>query len=666
MGDNVDVDAEEILEMSTEKLDEMSERKKKNSLLNEVLVTGLLKNINEKVSNKLDTDAQSELISIINERVKDGYKGGPIDLESEIEKAISFDEEPTDDHIISTANKNRAKLPANRRLPSKDSKLSFNEIEEQIDNSVDADKVDEDFDNLFNDDTENEAYHQVDEANKDMMEKSYIDDFDALLEDNNDKEYMNTDTNAGCNVDDDFDALLMAENIQIDSTKKIEISSDKEETETTEIENVEDSKKSKEKLDVLVNQDFKEKDLDNGTEKKENTNEMLEERNYENNMESEIDKQLVEDQIEENDGNGKSNMNDSIEDIFKNLENNETNLLDIENMLKDESLGENDCKTKIEPETKSDPFDDLFEELNEENMENVDKGFQQLYENKKTTSVEDMPSLNVDIDGNVFKTQEKNCMEVEVGKILGTEEESMIADTVGTQIVKDEEAVVKEDVNVKEKENIEESYNQGQGVPNNADEKVENEQGIEEKESTVLKELENYKIKVEQLEKEKEKLQNELKLLTEKQCGLEINKNGKKVIVPTENHDQETLDEEIRNDTREAELLIQLKHLSERVEVQDTLLAETKEDNTVLRIQNQTLLESLNKANATSKTKKKSFETPSLDWIDGDDSIEKKRLFLLEQELEDQKEVNKQLKAYVGDILINIIVQNPQILEKKQ
>merc|ERR1719244_1438866 len=270
---------------------------------------------------------------------------------------------------------------------------------------------------------------------------------------------MNTDTNAGCNVDDDFDALLMAENIQIDSTKKIEISSDKEETETTEIENVEDSKKSKEKLDVLVNQDFKEKDLDNGTEKKENTNEMLEERNYENNMESEIDKQLVEDQIEENDGNGKSNMNDSIEDIFKNLENNETNLLEIENMLKDESLGENDCKTKIEPETKSDPFDDLFEELNEENMDNVDN------------------------DGNVFKTQEKNCMEVEVGKILGTEEESMIADTVGTQIVKDEEAVVKEDVNVKEKEN-EESYNQGQGVPNNADEKVEKEQGIEEKEST--------------------------------------------------------------------------------------------------------------------------------------------------------------------------------------
>ena len=179
-------------------------------------------------------------------------------------------------------------------------------------------------------------------------------------------------------------------------------------------------------------------------------------------------------------------------------------------------------------------------------------------------------------------------------------------------------------------------------------------------------ELANFKQKIEQLEKEKENLQTEIKLLNDRQDVLEVNKSGKKVIVPTENHDQEKLDEEIRNDTREAELLIQLKHLSERVEVQDTLLAETKEDNTVLRIQNQSLLESLNKANSNSKNKKKSFETPSLDWIDGDDSIEKKRLFLLEQELEDQKEVNKQLKAYVGDILINIIVQNPQILEKKK
>ena len=50
---------------------------------------------------------------------------------------------------------------------------------------------------------------------------------------------------------------------------------------------------------------------------------------------------------------------------------------------------------------------------------------------------------------------------------------------------------------------------------------------------------------------------------------------------------------------------------------------------------------------------------------DLEESTDKKKLFLLEQELEDQREVNKQLKAYVGDVLINIIVQNPEILEKK-
>jgi len=191
------------------------------------------------------------------------------------------------------------------------------------------------------------------------------------------------------------------------------------------------------------------------------------------------------------------------------------------------------------------------------------------------------------------------------------------------------------------------------------------EQEIVKKEIDMQNELESFKQKIEKLENEKVKLKHEIEIL-KKQDVIEFNKSGKKVIIPTVNLDQEKLDEEILNDTREAELLIQLKHLKERVEVQDTLLAETKEENTVLRIQNQNLLETINKPNAKSKSAKKNSDMPSLDWLDGDDSNEKKRLFLLEQELEDQKEVNKQLKAYVGDVLINIIVQNPQILEKKQ
>merc|ERR1711913_191949 len=98
-----------------------------------------------------------------------------------------------------------------------------------------------------------------------------------------------------------------------------------------------------------------------------------------------------------------------------------------------------------------------------------------------------------------------------------------------------------------------------------ADEKIKIKQEIEGAEIGMVDELAIFKMKIEELEREKEKLQNEIKLLTEKQVGCEVNKSGKKVIIPTENHDQEKLDEEIRN-TREAELLIQLKHLSERVE----------------------------------------------------------------------------------------------------
>ena len=203
-----------------------------------------------------------------------------------------------------------------------------------------------------------------------------------------------------------------------------------------------------------------------------------------------------------------------------------------------------------------------------------------------------------------------------------------------------------------------------QGEPNKILEEMKYEKEIAMMELEMKNERESFKKKIEQLEIEKEKLKTEIKLLNEKHDVVEINESGKKVIIPTVNHDPDKLEEEILNDTREAELLIQLKHLSERVEVQDTLLAETKEDNTVLRIQNQSLLETINKTNASkSKSMRKSSEATSLDWLD---SNEKKRLFLLEQDLEDQKEVNKQLKAYVGDILINIIVQNPQILEKKQ
>ena len=87
---------EEMLPPSLQEKSPETQVKKKQSLLSEVLVNGLLKNINEKVHNKLDDDAQCELAGIVSKRVKEGALAAG---ESGQEKGISFEESPFSDHI---------------------------------------------------------------------------------------------------------------------------------------------------------------------------------------------------------------------------------------------------------------------------------------------------------------------------------------------------------------------------------------------------------------------------------------------------------------------------------------------------------------------------------------------------------------------------------------
>jgi len=658
------IQAQEVLEEITpELIDEISGKKKRNSLLNEVLVTGLLKNINEKVNNKLDTDAQSELVDIISERVKDGYDGEGIDLESEIEKAISFDDDPTNDHVITNANKNRVKIPSNRRPPSKESKSANSDVFDQLINLEDNgnSQVDEDFDKLFEDEDEADLTSATDIEQKELMEKSIIDDFDALLQDDN-SNTKEDEIEKPLDIDADFDALLKAENIQIEAKQEVTSTEKNEQSELENIDNKDDLNDdlapTKSSVDTAGNPVL--------LEISDNENECVKEH-------------------VSADENPANNISDSLEDIFEKLETSGENLAELKDLLATSVDNDDSAKEDMQAstETAKDPFDDLFAQLDKTNIENAEVGFQQIVEDKK----EDDPNLenqkedlsdateqndqekkvipddsfmeeisqNLEADASNIQSQledkesgKSQEVEAEIMEPLYSNESEEKLDEKKLEDIKDE--VGKENV----ESNDETSYELGTEFRNTS-----------QREDLLEMEVKQLKEKVEQLEKEKKSLKSRIEMLSHKQDVLEINKNGKKVIVPTESHDQEMLEEEIRNDTREAELLIQLKHLSERVEVQDTLLAETKEDNTVLRIQNQSLLESLNKALANTKTKKKSFDTPSLDWIESDDSNEKKKMFLLEQELEDQKEVNKQLKAYVGDILINIIVQNPQILEKK-
>ena len=87
---------EEMLPPSLQEKSPETQVKKKQSLLSEVLVNGLLKNINEKVHNKLDDDAQCELAGIVSKRVKEGALAAG---EFGQEKGVSFEESPFSDHI---------------------------------------------------------------------------------------------------------------------------------------------------------------------------------------------------------------------------------------------------------------------------------------------------------------------------------------------------------------------------------------------------------------------------------------------------------------------------------------------------------------------------------------------------------------------------------------
>merc|ERR1711874_138543 len=124
---------------------------------------------------------------------------------------------------------------------------------------------------------------------------------------------------------------------------------------------------------------------------------------------------------------------------------------------------------------------------------------------------------------------------------------------------------------------------------------------------------------------------------------------------------------ERENGSSEEELLIQVSQLSERLSTQDSALATLREDNIVLRSQNKKLKEALSRKEKDNKFRifGATNQTVALSDPAFDDPADvRSRLRKLEQDLQDQIEVNNQLKSYVGEVLVNIMVKNPQILEK--
>ena len=171
---------------------------KKQSLLSEVLVTGLLKNINDKVHNKLDDEAQSELAGIVSSKVK----------EAGMEAAISFDCVPGSEHLLPSAGKGRVSPPRSQKSRQ----------------ACHRDSLEEDFESLLRDEDflidEEMALNTegTPEEDKEKSSDSYLDDFEALLAESSDQLTPDYTEEQSCDIEADFDALIEKENVVVESS----------------------------------------------------------------------------------------------------------------------------------------------------------------------------------------------------------------------------------------------------------------------------------------------------------------------------------------------------------------------------------------------------------------------------------------------------------------
>ena len=175
---------------------------------------------------------------------------------------------------------------------------------------------------------------------------------------------------------------------------------------------------------------------------------------------------------------------------------------------------------------------------------------------------------------------------------------------------------------------------------------------FQEEQERLKREVEDMKGKLQLVNIEKEDLEEQVTSLVNKQNYQELHTVAK------------DMEEEQKRKDKEEELLTTVQKLTIRVQSQDQDLAEAKEDNIVLRSQVKSLKEKECKDGGRFKIFGGGKEAPAGDDQCQDPSDIRVKLRVTEQELNDQKEVNSKLKQYLGEVLGNIMVKNPQMLEK--
>ena len=203
------------MEPEPSQVPEEPEVRKKPSLLSEMLVSGLMKNINEKVTNKLDQEAQSELAGIVSQKVKETRRAG-----AELEGGLSFDDLPSQEHLLASANKGRVSPPRNRvSTSSVRTERRTDSLEEDFENLLKEEEVDiEDTLGLALPseplDGEDGGGGRGDGGGDE--DDSYLDDFEALLADSSTELTGDCDEDKHCDIEADFEALIEKENVVVE------------------------------------------------------------------------------------------------------------------------------------------------------------------------------------------------------------------------------------------------------------------------------------------------------------------------------------------------------------------------------------------------------------------------------------------------------------------
>ena len=164
----------------------------------------------------------------------------------------------------------------------------------------------------------------------------------------------------------------------------------------------------------------------------------------------------------------------------------------------------------------------------------------------------------------------------------------------------------------------------------------------------MLSERQRFEVQIIQYEEEMATLRKEVQKLKQSLSKIETERNVADLKILSLEHKLVETDSSTKEGisaNKEKDLLLQIQTSDDKIKAQENIINQLNEEICKLKkVQNNNIPSDL-----ASKP---------------DDPNQK--IILLEHELEDQKQVSEKLKAYVGEVLENVMISNPAVLERKQ